>query len=340
MTQLGGWTVGYYLLTTLIAIGIGLVVVTYIHPWTAHAPLADPPPPPEGVTFIEAGDENPAGIVGGLLERILVNPFTALATTNVLAIVANALAIGIAALIVLPPDSRIPTAVHELTLVIYKLAGWAILLVPFGVLAIVYQLTLASDVTLVGQLVSFVGVVFAATAVHGLVVLPGLAWLLAGARPLPLVRALAEPFTVALTTSSSAATLPVSMRAARDRLGVDSSVSSFVLPLGATMNMDGTALFEAVAAIFLAYLFGIELTSTTVVMIFVVTMLASVGAPGIPSGSMAGMQVVLLTIGIPLEAIGILLLIERPLDTFRTAVNVEGDLIGCVIVDHHVARAG
>lgn len=339
MTELGAWTVGYYLMTTLIAIGIGLVVVTFIHPWTSSPPLANPPPVPEGVTFISAGDDNPAGILGGLLKEILVNPFTALANTNLLAIVANGIAIGLAALLVLPAGSRIPEIVHEITQVVYKLAEWAILLVPVGVLAIVYELTLASDTALIGQLVTFCMVVFLATAFHGLVVLPTIARLFAGKSLRVLFDAVAEPFTVALTTSSSAATLPVSLRAANERLNIDPSVSSFVLPLGATMNMDGTALFEAVAAVFLAYLFGIELDSSTIVLIFVVTMLASVGAPGIPSGSMAGMQVVLLSLGIPLEAIGILLLVERPLDTFRTAVNVEGDLIGCIVVDHRLRAA-
>ncbi len=106
-----------------------------------------------------------------------------------------------------------------------------------------------------------------------------------------------------------------------------------VLPLGAVMNMDGTALFEGVAAIFLAQLFGVDLTTSGLVMIFIMAMVSSVGAPGMPSGSMSGMQLVLLAAGIPLEAIAILLIIERPLDTFRTAVNVEGDMIAALVVD-------
>jgi Na+/H+-dicarboxylate symporter len=104
------------------------------------------------------------------------------------------------------------------------------------------------------------------------------------------------------------------------------------------MNMDGTALFEGIAAIFLAHLFGLELSNIEVLVVFFIAMMSSVGAPGIPSGSMAGMQVVLLAVGIPLEAIGILLLIERPLDTFRTAVNVEGDIIGALVVQRRLHR--
>ena len=126
------------------------------------------------------------------------------------------------------------------------------------------------------------------------------------------------------------------MRTAEEKLGVNNSVSSFVLPLGATMNMDGTALFEAMAAIFLAYLYGIELSTAMIITIFLMSMVASIGAPGMPSASMSGMQMVLLAVGIPLEAIAILLVIERPLDTFRTAVNVQGDLIGALVVQKYM----
>ena len=122
------------------------------------------------------------------------------------------------------------------------------------------------------------------------------------------------------------------MRAAEAQ-GIKPSVASFVLPLGATMNMDGTALFEAVGAVFLAYLFGIELQPVTVFVIFLMAMVASIGAPGMPSASMAGMQMVLLTVGIPLEGIAILLIVERPLDTIRTALNVQGDLTGAAVVN-------
>ena len=124
------------------------------------------------------------------------------------------------------------------------------------------------------------------------------------------------------------------MKACEEELGVSKSVSSFVLPLGATMNMDGTALFEAMAAVFLAYLYGIELSNIALITIFLMSMVASIGAPGMPSASMSGMQMVLLAVGIPLEAIAILLVIERPLDTVRTAINVEGDIIGTLVVSH------
>jgi Na+/H+-dicarboxylate symporter len=166
-----------------------------------------------------------------------------------------------------------------------------------------------------------------------------IAWLTTGLKPIELFRKIARPMIVAFSTSSSAATLPVSMKTCEEDLGVSKSVTSFVLPLGATMNMDGTALFEAMAAVFLAYLYGIELSNIALITIFLMSMVASIGAPGMPSASMSGMQMVLLAVGIPLEAIAILLVIERPLDTIRTAINVEGDIIGTLVVNRYTAGA-
>lgn len=140
---------------------------------------------------------------------------------------------------------------------------------------------------------------------------------------------------VAFSTSSSSSTLPVTIQTAERELSVDPKVSSFVLPLGATINMDGTALFEALAAIFLAYLYGIELSTILIITVFFMAMVASIGAPGMPSASMAGMQMVLLAIGVPLEAIAILLVVERPLDTIRTSLNVEGDIVGALVVNRY-----
>lgn len=329
---LGTRTILYYLLTTSIAIAIGLFVVSFIHPWTDSPPLprsADMPT----ATLIELQDASVLGLMEALLGQALVNPIKAIGDLNILGIVTNALLLGIAALFVLPSGSSVPRAIHEITRVVYRVTGWIVNLMPIGVLAIIFELTKTADSALVTQLLEFALVVFGATAVHGLIVLPAIAMVATGIRPWTLAQAISRPLLVAFTTSSSSATLPVSMHAAENELGVDASTSSFVLPLGATMNMDGTALFEGIAAVFLAHLFGIELGTVGMVTVFLMAMLSSIGAPGVPSGSMAGMQMVMLSVGIPLEAIGLLLLVERPLDTFRTAVNVEGDLVGCLVVD-------
>ena len=336
MGRLGGVTIAYYLITTGIAVLIGLIVVLFYHPWTAFPPLVEDPSVLGDVTaqsarLIDPGDGSTFSLLSTLLQRMLINPFNALAQMNVLGILVGAILFGLAAAITLPTDSALPKIFDELAQITYKLAGWVLTTLPIGLFAITFQLAQKIDFSTLAALGQLAGVVFGATLFHGLIVLPAIAWLVSGKNPLQFLRAVSQPMVTALFTSSSAATLPLSMQTAQEKLGVDQARSAFVLPLGATANMDGTALFEGIAAVFLAYMFGIDLGTTGVIAIFLVAMLSSVGAPGIPSGSMAGMQMVLLAVGIPLEAIGLLLLIERPLDTFRTAVNVEGDLVGCLV---------
>lgn len=340
MGRLGAGTAAWYLGTTALAAALGLAVVFLVHPWTGvDAPRLSGQVVTEA-RLIDPQTSSVTGVLTALVSRALVNPFAALANLNILAIVVNAILIGVAILIAVPRSSPLIAGLDHLTDAFYMLLRGVVLLMPIGVFAIVFDLTLGLTAGLVPQLLGFVAVVVGATLVHGLLVLPALAWLFAGIRPWRLLRAMGRALIVAFSTSSSAATLPVSLTTAERNLAVERPVAAFVLPLGATINMDGTALFEGIAAVFLAYLFGIDLSPLALVVVFLTAMLSSIGAPGMPSGSMAGMQMVLLAAGIPLEAIGILLLVERPLDTLRTAVNVEGDLIASVVMQRLVERAG
>jgi len=342
LRKLGGLTVAYYLATTSIAIIIGLGIVFFIHPWTEYPAIeslaAGTSMDHHQIQLIDPGNESVLNVLKQIVNQAFVNPFTALATLNIIGIVTNAIIIGLAILIVLPQESPLVTFIHHVNLVIARILAWVIMTLPIGVFAILFDFTVkitgesgASGVIL-NQLISFGVLILLATAFHGVIVLPSIAYVFSGISPRSLLAKLSRPLLVALSTSSSSATLPVSMKCAEEELNVSESVRSFVLPLGATMNMDGSALFEAIAAVFLAYLFGIELSTVSIVTIFLMTMIASIGAPGMPSASMAGMQIILLSVGIPLEAIGLLMVIERPLDTIRTAVNVEGDLIGSLVV--------
>uniref|UniRef100_UPI00131E2019 dicarboxylate/amino acid:cation symporter n=1 Tax=Thaumasiovibrio occultus TaxID=1891184 RepID=UPI00131E2019 len=268
-----------------------------------------------------------------IFSMALVNPVAAIANGNLLAIVVFAFMLGISLLVALPQKHPLFDMVNGLNKGINTLVHGIVRLSPLAIFAIIFEFSLTGGEVLFGQLALFALLVFVLTLVHGAIVLPTIAKLATGIGPITLFKAITAPLAMAFATSSSAATLPLAMQAAEEKLGVSPSTSSMVLPLGSVMNMDGTALFEGVAAIFLAQLFGIDLTTTGLVMIFIMAMVSSVGAPGMPSGSMSGMQLVLLAAGIPLEAIAILLIIERPLDTFRTAVNVEGDLIASLVVD-------
>jgi Na+/H+-dicarboxylate symporter len=143
---------------------------------------------------------------------------------------------------------------------------------------------------------------------------------------------------MAFATSSSAAALPVTLRCASDHLHVKPAIAGFVIPLGATINMDGTALYEAAAALFIANLVGIELSFVQQLIVFFTAMIAAMGAPGIPSAGMVTMVMVLQSVGLPAEAIAILLPIDRLLDTLRTTVNVEGDMVGSLVVEKLLAK--
>jgi len=173
---------------------------------------------------------------------------------------------------------------------------------------------------------------------HGIVVLPLLLFLLTGKRPWWFLRQAKEALLTAFATSSSNATMPVTMRCATQNMQVKPEIAGFVVPLGATVNMDGTALYEAAAALFVAQLAGIELSLGQQLVVCFTTMIAAMGAPGIPSAGMVTMVMVLQSVGLPAEAIAILLPIDRLLDTVRTAVNVEGDMIGSLVVQHRIEK--
>ena len=344
LRTLGATTVAYYFVTTGLAIGLGLVAVFWIHPWEAYPPALESSLVLAESRMLDPGSDSVVAIVKQLLLLAFTNPLSALVNLNIVGIVTNALLLGVAMVVALPEKSPVFNLVQDINQLIMTVLGWVIRTLPIGIFAIIFDFTLKLGVSdsfsesFLTQLLQFAVMVTGITLFHGFVMLPLLAWLTTGKRPVSFIRAVSQPLLVAFSTSSSAATLPVSMRTAQEKLGVDASTSSFVLPLGATMNMDGTALFEAVAAIFLAYLYGIELSTLMIFTVFLMAMISSIGAPGMPTASMSGMQIVLLAVGIPLEAIAILLVIERPLDTFRTTVNVMGDLIGTHIVQHRLDR--
>jgi Na+/H+-dicarboxylate symporter len=344
LRRLGGVTVLYYMGTTGLAIVLGLIAVFWIHPWEAYPPALESSLVFSESRMIDPGSDSLIAILKQILVMAFANPFHALVNLNIIGIVTSAILLGLAMVITLKPDSPVFSIVRDLNQIIMTVLSWIIRLLPIGIFAIIFDFSLRLSISdefsqdFLTQLLQFSVLVTGLTLFHGFVILPLVAWMTTGQHPVRLVRSIAQPLLVAFSTSSSAATLPVSMKTAQEKLGVSQSVSSFVLPLGATMNMDGTALFEAVAAIFLAYLYGIELSTLMVITVFLMAMISSIGAPGMPTASMSGMQIVLLAVGIPLEAIAILLIIERPLDTFRTTVNVQGDLIGTLVVQHYLNR--
>ena len=346
LKSMGLVTVSYYLSTTLIAVSIGLIVVFFIHPWTNSDVVIKAPQQNEinSTTYkrpkqlISKNDDSIMMVIKGVFDKALVNPFEALTSGNILGIVTTALFLGLALLTINASEGPLFKIVSDINLVINKVLSWIIKTTPLGVFAIAFDFQLKASGAVVGELFNFCLVVFAATMVHGLIFLPLIAYFFGGIGPLQFFKKAAKPLLVAFSTSSSSAALPITMQTCEEEFQISEGVSGFVFPLGATMNMDGTALFEGIAAVFLAHLYGIELSGVATFSIFFMSMLSSIGAPGMPSASMSGMQMVLLAAGIPLEAIGILIVIDKPLDTFRTAVNVEGDIIGAIVTQNYLDK--
>jgi Na+/H+-dicarboxylate symporter len=266
------------------------------------------------------------------LHGLFVNPFNALAQGNVLAIVIFALFLGIALVAGGERYRNILVLLQEGLELTLRIVGWIMRLAPLGIMALLVKLAATQDVALLTTLAKFVAVVLGTTLLHGVVVLPLIGYLVAGVSPRRFWRGAREALVTAFATSSSSATLPVTLRCVQQHLHVKAEIAGFVVPLGATINMDGTALYEAAAALFIANLAGIELNLMQQMIVFVTAMLAAIGAPGIPSAGMVTMVMVLQSVGLPAEAIAILLPIDRLLDAFRTAVNVEGDMVGSLVV--------
>lgn len=269
-----------------------------------------------------------------VLHGLFVNPFSALASGNVLAILIFALLFG-AGIVASGQSSRqLADVLRDILAVVMRLLNWIMRIAPLGIAALLTKLVATQNQALLTTLLAFILLIIATTLIHGALVLPGILWGVTGYSPLKFWRGARPALITAFATSSSNATIPVSLQCTHEHLGVDKNLSGFVIPLGATINMDGTALYEAAAALFVANLAGVELSGAQQWVVFCTAMIASIGAPGIPSAGMVTMVMVLESVGLPAEAIAILLPIDRLLDSFRTAANVEGDMITSILVQH------
>jgi Na+/H+-dicarboxylate symporter len=269
---------------------------------------------------------------------LFVNPFAALAQGNVLAVVMFALILGVALVMGGDRYKHIRGLLQEALDVTMLIVGGVMRLAPLGIMALLIKLVAVQNMAMLSTLAKFVAVIVSTLLVHGVLILPLILYLFTGKTPLWFWRGSREALVTAFATSSSSATLPVTLRCTTQHLHVKPEIAGFVIPLGATVNMDGTALYEAAAALFIANLAGIELNFMQQLIVFFTAMLAAIGAPGIPSAGMVTMVMVLQSVGLPAEAIAILLPIDRLLDTLRTTVNVQGDMVGSLVVQRIVSR--
>ena len=321
-------TLLYFVTTMSIAITLALVVMNIIQPGiglTIESWQLINSNPSDTMTIPE--------FLKQFLLSLFVNPFDSLASGKILPLIIFSIIIGIALNdknIKFKAAKDIFTSLYEVML---KVVHWIMLFAPFGIFALLVNMVVNQNIELFSQLGIFIFTVIFLIMFHGLIILPVILFFLTKITPLYLWKEGRPAFITAFATSSSAATLPITLNVANDSFKTSKEVSNFVLPLGATMNMDGTALYEAAAALFIANLVGMDLTLAQQLILFFTAMVASIGAPGIPSAGMVTMAMVLQVLGLPLEALAILLPMDRLIDTFRTTINVEGDLVGALIIN-------
>jgi len=326
-------TLAFFIFTATIAIILGLTAANLFHPGEGlELPMFQ-----DAMENFQAKEMTLPEFFTQFLHSLFLNPVAALAQGNILAVVIFALLMGIALVIGGKRFRNIHLILQELLELVLMLVGWIMRLAPLCIMALLVKLVVTQDASLLMILIKFVSLAIGTILLHGLVVLPLILYFVTGMTPIKFWQGAREALITAFATSSSSATLPITLRCVEQNFLVKRDIAGFVLPLGATVNMDGTALYEAAAALFVANLVGVDLNLTQQMIVFLTAMLASMGAPGIPSAGMVTMLLVLQSVGLPVEAIAILLPIDRLLDAFRTSVNVEGDMVGSLVVQK-VAR--
>jgi proton glutamate symport protein len=325
--RLGLKTLLYYVMTSFFAILTGQLLVNIFQPGMGA-----------NINFIQEVEglvEKQKSFVEILIGIVPENILDAMVNNDMLSIIFFAILFGF--FITQVPGKHAEmlqdffTAVFE---VMMKITLFVIKFTPLGIFGIVAK-TIADQEDL-GGLVTSMGLymltVILALFIHALVTLPLLVRYIGKANPLKHFRNMTTPLLTAFSTSSSGATLPLTMQAVEDNSGVSNKISSFTLPLGATVNMDGTALYECVAAIFIAQAYGVDLTFMQQILIVFTALLASIGAAAIPMAGLVMITVILTAVGLPLEGVGLILAVDRILDMFRTATNVWSDSCGSVII--------
>ncbi len=317
----------FYVFTTLLAIVTGLFLVNLIKPGVgADLGFSEKI---ESLASVERsfGDT--------LFHIVPTNIFKAFAENEMLATIFVAILMGYFIMKLAPRHKATLTDFFNAAFdLMMKVTMFVIRFAPLGIFAIVARIV--SEQSDLAELFSRLGlymiVVISGLAIHSLILLPLILFLLGRVNPLKHYRAISTPMLTAFTTASSNATLPLSMEAVEHKCGVSNRITSFTLPLGATINMNGTALYECVAAMFIAQAYGIDLSLTQQIIVVFTALLAAIGSAGVPMAGLVMMTIVLSAVGLPLEGIGLILAVDRILDMFRTTVNVLGDTCGAVVV--------
>jgi len=338
--RLGLKTLGYYLMTSAIAIVIGITLVNLIQPGVSDNP------PPQLSANAELQQKLEGRDIGDIAEVFLrmipTNIVQAAAETQMLGLIFFSLLFGYFMMKVQAPyRDTLYNFWQGVFEVMMQITDWVMKFAPLGVFGLVAASVARTGFEQFANLALFFLTVVLALGIHFFVVMPLILRFIGGVRnPWKHYRVMLPAILTAFSTSSSASTLPVTLECIEKGAGVPNRISGFVLPLGATVNMDGTALYEAVAALFIAQLFGVHLDVSQQFMIIVIALLTSIGVAGIPSASLVAISIILVSVGLPAEAIGLLLVVDRLLDMMRTTVNIFSDSVGAVVIARSEGEKG
>lgn len=347
LSKMGGRTIGMYILTTVIAVSIGLAIVNIIKPGESIAEetrnqLVESYSADASSKIQAAEKQKEAGPLQALEDLVPSNIFAAASDNgNMLQVIFFAIIFGIG-LILIPIEKSTPVKdfFDGFNEVILKLIDLIMLTAPYGVFALLAALVVEAP-----SADLFIALLwYALSVILGLMLMISIyisiVWIFTKKSPKFFLNGIMPAQLLAFSTSSSAATLPVTMERVEEHLGVDSEVTSFVLPIGATINMDGTSLYQAVAAVFIAQAFGMDLSLTAQLGIIVTATLASIGSAAVPGAGMVMLVIVLAQAGIPEAGLALIFAVDRPLDMCRTTVNVTGDACVSMIIAKSVGKLG
>jgi Na+/H+-dicarboxylate symporter len=326
LTALGRMSIkaiSLYLGTTMAAISIALSLAVTVGPGSGFD---------VGSTTAEFTGREAPPLADVIINMVPSNPIAAAASGNMLQIIVFALLFGIAITMSGDRGKHVVNFFNDLDVVIMKMVEIVMRLAPYGVFALICRTFATQGIELIVPLLSYFLTLTCALGLHGLIVYPTLLKTFANLNPYMFLRKMRDPATFAFSTASSAATIPVTLRTAEAKMGVDNAIASFTVPLGATINMDGTAIMQGVATVFIANVYGIDLAITDYLMVILTATLASIGTAAVPGVGLIMLTMVLNQVGLPVEGIALIIGVDRILDMMRTACNVTGDCtVTCII---------
>lgn len=320
--RIGAKVMTFYLLTTAFAVSLGLFLGQIMQPGKGLVL-------PAGAK-VAAKEAPPISQV--LVNLVPANPFQAMVSADMLQVIVFAIFIGVGITLVGERAKPVEAFFDGLAEVTYKIIDVIMNFAPIGVFALIMPVVAVNGPKVLLPLASVIAAVYIGCLLHMAVVYSGSVSILGGMSPVRFFKGIFPAMLVAFSTCSSSATLPVNMKCTQENLGVNKDISSFCLPLGATVNMDGTALYQGVCALFVAQVYGIDLSMGQYITIILTGTLASIGTAGVPGAGLIMLTMVLQSVGLPLEGIALVAGIDRVLDMIRTTVNITGDAAACVVI--------